>query len=229
MIDYYGVPSTNCWKITIAMEEMGLPYKFTPVNLVAGGQKKPEFLAINPVGKVPAIVDHEPPGGGEPLAVWESGAILLYLAEKTGRFLPAEPAARIHCISWLMWQMSDFGPNLGRSWEFASELHPSAPQPDDRACRYYADASRRLHAFVDENLADREFICGDEYTIVDMSVFAWVVPYRCHVLESLSHLPNLERWYRALWNRPAVQRGMDVGRKMADALPEGWRRALFDE
>jgi len=229
MIDYYGAPTTNCWKVAIALEEMGLDYRFIPVNLRAGEQRKPEFRAINPNGKVPAIVDDDPLEGGPALALFDSNAILVYLADKTKSFFPLAAAPRAQATSWLMWMASELGPIVGNSFAFASDLHPmGAPPEKDRAKEHFTESSRAIHGFLDERLADHEFIC-DEYSIVDMASWSLVVPYRLHALESLSEFPHLERWYGAVRGRPAVQRGMCVGRELTEGMPSAFREALFDE
>lgn len=229
MIDYYGAPTTNCWKVAIALEEMALEYRFVPVQLRAGDQRKPEFLAINPNGKVPAIVDHDPPTGDEPLALFDSNAILVYLADKTKSFFPQTMASRAQSTAWLMWQASELGPIVGNSFAFASDLHPmGAPPEKDRARDHFTDSSRKIHGFLDERLADHEYVC-DEYSIVDMAAWALVVPYRLHALDDLSDFPHLERWYGLVRARPAVQRGMAVGRELTEGMPSEFRKALFDE
>jgi GST-like protein len=229
MIDYYGAPTTNCWKVAIALEEMGLDYAFTPVNMRAGEQKKPEYLAINPNGKVPAIVDHNPNEGSEPLALFDSNAILLYLADKTKSFFPSAVASRAEATAWLMWQASELGPIVGNSFAFSSELHPLGGPPEgDRACEHFATASRTIHAFLNERLSDHEYIC-DEYSIVDMASWSLVLPYRLHALEDLSDFPHVQRWLDAIRSREAVQRGMAVGRELTEGMPNEFRKALFGE
>ncbi|MGH0037519.1 MAG: glutathione S-transferase N-terminal domain-containing protein [Myxococcota bacterium] len=213
MIDLYYWPTPNGWKISIALEEMELPYRIVSVNIGRGEQFEPDFLAISPNNRMPAIVDHEPLGGGAPLSVFESGAILLYLAEKTGRFLPAPARERYEAVQWLMWQMGGLGPMLGQHGHF--KLY--APEKVEYAIDRYRREADRLYGVLDRRLAHREHVAGD-YSVADMAIWPWVLTYKQQGIE-LGDFPNVRRWYDALKERPALRRGYDVGRTL--------RRAVF--
>jgi GST-like protein len=215
LIDVHYWPTPNGWKITIALEEMGLPYRIVPVNIGRGEQFAPDFLAISPNNRMPAIVDHEPEDGGQPLAVFESGAILLYLAEKTGRFLPRDVRGRSEVVQWLMWQMGGLGPMLGQHGHF--RLY--APEPVPYAIDRYQREALRLYGVLDTQLEEREFICGD-YSIADMASWPWIITYKSQQLD-IDRFPNLRRWYDGLKQRPALRRGYDVGRNLRRAVFEG--------
>ena len=208
MIDLYTWPTPNGWKISIALEEMDLAYRAIPVNLVRGEQFAPDFLRISPNGRIPAIVDHAPAEAGEPLALFESGAILLYLAEKTGRFLPRDARGRAEVTQWLMWQVGGLGPMLGQHGHFL--LY--APEPLDYAIARYGGEARRLFGVLDRRLEGREHICG-AYSIADMACWPWVVTYKSQQI-GLENFPNLRRWYEALKQRPGLRRGYDLHREL---------------
>ena len=208
MIDLYTWPTPNGWKISIALEEMDLAYRAIPVNLLRGEQFAPGFLRISPNGRIPAIVDHEPADAGEPLALFESGAILLYLAEKTGRFLPRDARGRAEVAQWLMWQVGGLGPMLGQHGHFL--LY--APEKLDYAVARYGDEARRLFGVLDRRLEGREHICG-AYSIADMACWPWVVTYKSQQI-GLETFPNLRRWYDALKRRPGLRRGYDLHREL---------------
>ena len=232
MIDLYYWPTPNGWKLSIALEELGLPYTVRPVHIGRGEQFTPEFLAISPNNRIPALVDHAPPGGGAPLASFESGAMLLYLAEKTGRLLPADLAGRQRVLSWLMWQVGGLGPMLGQHGHFrlyATEKIPYAIQ------RYEAE-TRRLYGVLNTQLAAQqaagaEHIAGD-YSIADIAVFPWTMTHKAQGL-SLDDWPAVKRWYAMLRAREAVQRGLAVGRELgrpashAGAMDAETRKNLF--
>jgi len=201
MIDLHTWRTPNGRKISIFLEEAALPYRVVPVHLGEGAQHAPEFLALNPNGRIPAIVDHDAPGG--PLAVFESGAILVYLAEKTGRFLPTEPRARADAMQWLMFQMAGVGPMMGQASWFAN----SAPEPVPLALERYVNESRRLMTVLDGHLADREHLAG-EYGIADMATFPWIDA--AWPLLGSDAMPHLGGWRERIGARPAVQRGMRV-------------------
>mgnify|MGYP001548137003 CR=1 FL=1 len=207
MIDAYYWPTPNGWKISIALEEMELPYRVIPVNIGAGAQYEPGFLKISPNNRMPAIVDHDPPGGGAPISVFESGAILIYLAEKCGRFLPKDLRPRTEVLEWLMWQMGGLGPMLGQAGPF----HFYAPEPIPYARQRYDSEMLRLYGVLDRRLAGRDHIAGD-YSIADMACWPWVLTYKRQEVD-LDRFPNVKRWYKALQARPAVRRGYDVGRE----------------
>jgi len=208
MIDLYYWPTPNGWKVSIALEEMELPYTVKPVNIGRGEQFEPAFLKISPNNRMPAIVDHEPAGGGEPIAIFESGAILLYLAEKSGKFLPQDVRGRYEVTQWLMWQMGGLGPMLGQNHHFRIY----APEPIAYAVDRYTDEGKRLYSILDGQLAGREYICGD-YSIADMACWPWIVPHDRQGLE-LGDYPNVQRWYEEMKARPALRRGFDVLREI---------------
>ena len=203
-IDLYYWPTPNGWKASIFLEELELPYEVKPVNIAAGDQFEPEFLKISPNNKMPAIVDPEGPGG-EPISVFESGAILMYLAEKTGRFLPQDPRGRYRALEWLMFQMGSVGPMLGQAHHFRQY----APEIIPYAIERYTSEAARIYRVIDRRLAESEFIAADEYTIADVAVFPWLVPHE-NQGQNLADYPNLKRWYEAVEARPAVQRGLEV-------------------
>jgi GST-like protein len=196
VIDLYTAPTPNGHKVSIALEEMGLPYALHRLSLAEDDQKKPDFLKINPNGKIPAIVDRE--AGGFP--VFESGAILIWLAEKTGRFLPTEARARSVTLQWLMWQMGGLGPMQGQAGWFRNNASENAQGVE----RYYAE-TRRLYGVMDARLAEVEHLAGD-YSIADMACFPWANSRYAQV--PTEGFPNLERWLARLNERPAVQRGL---------------------
>jgi len=216
MIDLYYWPTPNGWKISIALEEMELPYDVKYVNIGRGEQFEPEFLRISPNNRMPAIVDDDPPGGGEPVSVFESGAILIYLAEKTGRFLPGpdDPRGRKTVLEWLMWQMGGLGPMLGQNHHFRIY----APEPIDYAIKRYTDETRRLYGVLDRRLEGRDWI-ADAYSIADMACWGWVVPHDRQGIE-LDDFPNVRRWYDAMKERPAVVRGFEVGMEIRKQMAE---------
>jgi len=204
MIDLYYWPTPNGWKISIALEEMELPYEVKPVNIGRGEQFEPAFLKISPNNRMPAIVDHEPVGGGEPIAIFESGAILLYLAEKSGKFLPDDARGRYDVIQWLMWQMGGLGPMLGQNHHFRIY----APEPIPYAVDRYTNEGKRLYRVLDGQLAGREYICG-EYSIADMACWPWIVPHERQGVD-FGDFPNVRRWYEKMKARPALRRGFDL-------------------
>ena len=202
MIDFYTWSTPNGHKVAIMLEETGLEYRLHPVDLGKGEQHRSEFLAINPNGKIPAIVDREGPGG-EPLPLFESGAILLYLAEKSGRFLPTDPLERWPVISWLMFQMGGVGPMLGQAGYFLNR----ASEPVPFAVERYVAEAERLYGVVDRRLSDREFLAG-EYSIADIACFPWMrAPQRFGL--DVDDYPNVARWLQTVNARPAVQRALE--------------------
>ncbi len=200
MIDLYYWTTPNGHKITIFLEETALPYRLIPIDIGRGDQFKAEFLRISPNNKIPAIVDQQPAADGAPLSLFESGAILLYLAEKTGRFLPSEIHERYEVIQWLMWQMGGLGPMLGQNHHFS--LY--APEPIPYAIDRYRKETDRLYGVLDDLLADREFVAGD-YSIADMAIYPWIVPHQKQG-QDLADSPHLQRWFTAIAERPAVIR-----------------------
>lgn len=207
MIDLYYWTTPNGHKITIFLEETGMPYTLRPVNISNGEQFAPEFLAIAPNNRIPAIVDRDPPDGGLPLPLFESGAILMYLGGKSGKFLPTEFRARCDCIQWLFWQMAGLGPMLGQNHHFS--LY--APEKIPYAITRYQKETSRLYAVLDKRLADREYITG-EYTIADMACYPWISPERQG--QVIDDFPHLKRWKDAIAARPAVVRAYAVARQV---------------
>jgi GST-like protein len=206
MIDLYTWNTPNGRKISVALEEMGLAYKVHPVDISKGQQFEPAFLAISPNNRIPAIVDPEGPGG-RPISVFESGAILLYLAEKTGRFLPAEPRARVEVWEWLMWQMGGFGPMPGQVHHFL--MQPEGPARDYGVKRYHTE-TKRLYGVLDKRLAGRDFVASaGEPSIADFAILGWAWRHERHQV-SFEEFPSVGAWYARMMARPAVQRGFEV-------------------
>ena len=208
MIDLYYWTTPNGHKITIFLEETGLPYRILPVNISRGDQFKPEFLRISPNNRIPAIVDDAPAVGGRLVSVFESGAILQYLAEKTGKFLPKDLHGRVEVIQWLFWQMGGLGPMAGQNHHF----NQYAPQKIPYAIERYVNETNRLYSVLDKRLADREFVAGD-YSIADMASYPWVVPYERQG-QKLDDFPNLKRWFETIRARPAVVRAYELAKKI---------------
>jgi GSH-dependent disulfide-bond oxidoreductase len=208
VIDLYYWTTPNGHKITIFLEETGLPYRIVPVNISRGDQFKPEFLRISPNNRIPAIVDDAPAVGGRLVSVFESGAILQYLAEKTGKFLPKDLHGRVEVIQWLFWQMGGLGPMAGQNHHF----NQYAPQKIPYAIERYVNETNRLYSVLDKRLADREFVAGD-YSIADMASYPWVVPYERQG-QKLDDFPNLKRWFETIRARPAVVRAYELAKKI---------------
>ena len=200
MIELYYAPTPNGLKVRLFLEEAGLPHRIAPVSLSRGEQLRPEFLAIAPNGRIPAIVDSAPADGGAPLSLMESGAILCYLASKTGRFLPADERGRAEVLQWLFWQMAGLGPMAGQAGYFRVYAPESVPFAVER----YTKETHRLYTVLDRRLADRDFVAG-EYSIADIACYPWIVPHAGHG-QTLEEFPNLARWYREIGLRPAVRR-----------------------
>jgi len=200
MIDLYYWTTPNGHKITIFLEEAGLEYKIHPVNIGKAEQFAPAFLKIAPNNRIPAIVDHAPADGGQPISVFESGAILLYLAGKTGKFIPKDLRGQVATLEWLMWQMAGLGPMAGQNHHFANY----APEKIPYAIERYVKETSRLYAVLDKRLAGRDFIAGREYTIADMACYPWIIPDRQG--QSFDDFPNLERWHASIKARPATAR-----------------------
>jgi GST-like protein len=200
MIDLHYWTTPNGHKITIFLEETGLPYKIFPVNIGKGEQFKREFLAISPNNRIPAMVDHDPPGGGAPIAVFESGAMLLYLADKTGRFIPKDIRGRTDVLQWLFWQMGNLGPMSGQNNHFSNYAVEKLPYAMDR----YRNEVNRLYGVLDRRLADRPFLAGD-YSIADIASYPWVALHeRQH--QKIDDFPQVKRWLATIAARPAVVR-----------------------
>jgi GST-like protein len=226
MIELYFAATPNGLKIKLFLEETGLPYFITPVSLSKGEQFQPAFLAISPNNKIPAIVDHAPAGGGAPIAVFESGAILQYLAEKSGQLMPTDLRDRLEVLEWLYWQVGGLGPMGGQAGHF----RVYAPEPVPYAIDRYTRELTRLYGVLDRRLADREFIAG-AFSIADIASYPWIVPHEAHG-QTLSDFPNLERWFMAISARPATQRtyeGVESSYAPKQALSEEERRVLFGQ
>ncbi len=227
MIDLYYWTTPNGHKVTMFLEETGTPYRVVPVDIGKGEQFAPDFLAIAPNNRIPAMVDHEPAGGGVPVSVFESGAMLLYLAEKTGRFIPADLRGRTEVLQWLFWQMAGLGPMSGQNGHFNVYAPEKVPYAIDR----YVKETNRLYGVLNKRLADREFMAG-EYSIADMASYPWIVPYKTYG-QDLEDFPHLKRWFEAIRARPATQRAYDKARevnpRMGQPMTEEAKRLLFGQ
>ena len=208
MIDIYFWPTPNGYKITVMCEEVGLKYNIIPVNIGAGDQFKPEFLKISPNNRMPAIVDPDGPDG-KPIAIFESGAILMYLAEKTGKLMPSDPRGKYNVIQWLMFQMASVGPMLGQAHHF----RVYAPEKLEYAIDRYTNEAKRIYNMIDKQLSQTPYIAGD-YSIADIAIYPWLVPHNMQG-QNLDDFPHLKKWYEGLRARPAVQAGLAA---MADQL-----------
>jgi len=206
MIDLHYWPTPNGHKITLFLEESGLDYRVHPVDIGKGEQFRPAFLAISPNNRMPAIVDRAPADGGAPISVFESGAILSYLADKTGRFVPAALRERIVVDEWLFWQVGGLGPMAGQNHHF----NRFAPEKIPYAIERYVKETARLYGVLDRRLDGRAFIAGDDYTIADMACYPWIVPHAMQQ-QAIGDFPNLERWLEAIAARPATQRAYAIG------------------
>jgi GSH-dependent disulfide-bond oxidoreductase len=213
-IDLYYWPTPNGWKITIFLEEVDLPYNVVPVDIAAGDQYEPEFLKISPNNKMPAIIDPEGPDGA-PISLFESGAILIYLAEKIKMFFPQTPRERYVVLQWLMFQMGHVGPMLGQ----ANHFRQYAPEKIPYAVERYTNEAARLYRVIDRRLAETTFIAGDEYTIADMAIFPWLRSHE-NQGQSLDDYPSLKRWYEGMEARPAIRRALDVGKELRRSLTD---------
>ena len=225
MIDLYYWTTPNGHKITIFLEEAELSYRIVPVNISKGEQFKPEFLAISPNNRMPAIVDHRPKDNGKPISVFESGAILLYLAEKTGKYLPSSLRERTQVMEWLFWQMGGLGPMAGQNHHFAHYAPEKIPYAIDR----YVKETNRLYGVLDRQLAGHEFIAG-RYSIADMATYPWIVPH-ARQGQKLEDFPNLKRWFEAMRVRPAVVRAYARASEIntEPTVSEASRKILFGQ
>ncbi len=213
MIRFYTWPTPNGFKVSIMLEETGLDYEVVPIDIRSGDQFKPDFLEISPNNKMPAIIDTDSPGG-EPYPLFESGAILMYLAEKTGRFMPSDVAARYRVVEWLMFQMGGVGPMLGQTHHFRQY----APEPIPYAVDRYTKEAGRLYGVLDRRLGEVEYLSGGDYSIADMATFPWLRrPERQG--QDMADFPNLKRWFDAIAARPAVQRGLELLKEHQSAGP----------
>jgi GST-like protein len=208
MLDLYFWPTPNGKKVTILLEELGLPYKIIPVNIQRGDQFKDDFLKMNPNHRMPVIVDHEPMGGGAPLSVFESGAIMMYIAEKAGRFWPQDPRGKYEVTQWVIWQMANQGPKLGECGHFRRLGDKQGDQ--SYAVNRFTDEANRLYGVLNNRLYERRYLAGDEYTIADMISYPWTVNWKVQG-QDIDEFKYVKRWQEELAARPAVQRGMAVG------------------
>jgi GST-like protein len=224
VIDLYYWTTSNGHKITMFLEETGMSYTIRPVNIGKGEQFDPQFLKISPNNRIPAIVDHAPKDGGAPIAMFESGAILLYLADKAGRLIPQETRARLDCIQWLFWQVANLGPMAGQNHYFSLFAGERIPYAIDR----YVRETGRLYAVLNKRLADREFIVG-EYSIADIACYPWILPER--QLQDMDNFPHIRRWKETIRARPATVRSQAVAKKInpvqKGALTKEEDRILF--
>ena len=222
MIDLHYAPTPNGWKISIMLEELGVPYTVFPVNIRNGDQFKPEFLAVSPNNRIPAIVDHAPADGGPAVPMFETGAILIYLAEKSGRFLPTDMRARFNVIQWLMWQMGGLGPMLGQHGHFA--LY--APEKIPYAIQRYRDETSRLYAVLNRQLGKTGAYVAGEYSIADIACFPWTMTHKAQGF-TLDDFPHIKRWYADIRARPKVQAGLAVGKFDRTPFTEEQRKNMF--
>ena len=225
MIDLYYWPTPNGHKITMFLEEAGLDYEIKPIDIGRGAQFEPDFLKIAPNNRMPAIVDHEPADGGAPISVFESGAILHYLAEKTGQFLPSDLRGRTEVMQWLFWQMGGLGPMLGQNHHFKVY----APEPLPYAIERYVNETTRLYNVLNRRLADRDFVAG-AYSIADMACYPWIVPYERQG-QNLDDFPQLKRWFEAVRARPATVRAYEKGElyRTRETVDEEAKKVLFGQ
>jgi GST-like protein len=221
MIDVHYWPTPNGKKVTILLEECGLPYRVVPCRIGQGDQFTPEFLAISPNNRMPAIVDHEPADGGAPISIFESGAIMMYLADKAGRFYPRDLRPRTECQQWVMWQMANQGPKTGECGHFRRLGDEQGDQ--SYGVRRFTDEVNRLYGVMNNRLYDRRYLIGDEYTIADMISYPWTVTWKAQG-QDIEEFPYFKRWFEELSARPALQRGMavgsDLGQDMGKLSPE---------
>jgi GST-like protein len=227
MIDLYFWPTPNGLKITIMLEELGAPYTVHPVNITKGEQFRPDFLAISPNNRMPAIVDTAPADGGEPLSIFESGAILTYLADRHGRFGGATPRERIAVSEWLFWQMGGLGPMAGQAHHFRQY----APEPVPYAIERYTKEVGRLYGVMNTRLETVPYLAGQDYSIADIAAWPWVVPHERQG-QDLNDFPHLKRWFETIAARPAVEKGRRVGedwRRDNSVTSESARKVLFGQ
>jgi GST-like protein len=225
MIDLHYWTTPNGHKIVIALEELGLPYRIVPVNIATGEQFRPEFLSISPNNRIPAIVDHEPAGGGQPISIFESGAILEYPADKSGRLLPRQVRPRFEALQWLYWQMANLGPMAGQNHHFARYAPERIPYATER----YINETNRLYGVLNQRLADRSMIAG-EYSIADIACYPWIKVYR-RQSQDLAEFPNIARWLEAVAARPAVVRAYEIAATIntGATVTEESRKHLFGQ
>lgn len=227
MIDLYYWPTPNGHKITLFLEETGLPYTIHPINIGKGEQFQPDFLKIAPNNRMPAIIDHDPADGGTPLSLFESGAILLYLAEKTGKLIPVDLRGRAEVLQWLFWQMGGLGPMAGQNHHFRNYAPEKLPYAIDR----YVNETNRLYGVLDRRLADRAFVAGDDYTIADMASYPWVLPEPQG--QNIEDFSNLKRWKEAIADRPATKtayaKGEEIRPSEQPSMTDEQKKIMFGQ
>ena len=226
MIELYYWPTPNGHKVTMFLEEAGIPYEIKPVDISAGDQFKPAFLRVSPNNRMPAIIDHAPADRGAPISVFESGAILLYLAEKTGRFLPADRRRRTTVLEWLFWQVGGLGPMAGQNHHFTQY----APEKIAYAIDRYVKETNRLYGVLDHRLDGRPFIAGSDYSIADMAAYPWIVPHKRQG-QNLDDFPNIKRWFEIIRAQPATIRAYEKGKPWMNrpAVTEEGKKILFGQ
>ena len=224
-MELYYWPTPNGHKITIFLEEAGLEYEIIPVNIGAGEQFQPDFLKISPNNRMPALIDREPTGGGEPISIFESGAILLYLGEKTGKFLPTDWRQRKSVLEWLFWQVGGLGPMAGQNHHFSQYAPQKIPYAIDR----YVRETNRLYGVLNRQLEGKKYIAG-EYSIADMACYPWIVPYELQQ-QKLDDFPHLKRWFETIEKRPAVVQAYEKGKPFANrpTVTKESRQILFGQ
>ena len=221
-IDLYFWPTPNGFKVTIYLEELDIPYTVHPINIGQGDQFKPEFLAFSPNNRMPAIIDPEGPDG-EPISVFESGAILQYLGRKFGAFYPSDERGRVKVEEWLMWQMGGFGPMLGQNHHF----NQYAPEDVPYAKKRYTDETHRLYGVLNRQLEGRDYITG-EYSIADMACIGWAKGWENQKMD-ITEFPNVDRWLKTMMARPAVERGLAVGKEFRKPMSDDDKKVLFNQ
>ena len=233
MLDLHYWPTPNGKKVTILLEECGLEYNVVPCRIGRGDQFTDEFLSISPNNRMPALVDHDPLGGGEPIAVFESGAIMLYLAEKTGQFWPQDPATKYEVVQWVMWQMANQGPKLGECGHFRRAGESEGDQ--SYAVRRFTDEANRLYGVLNNRLYDRPYLAGNEYTIADMISYPWCMGWE-NQGQDINEFVHFKRWFEELGARPGVERGMAVTAgptedfsKLSDQERDQLRKLLYNQ
>jgi GSH-dependent disulfide-bond oxidoreductase len=226
MIDVYYWPTPNGHKITMFLEEAAVPYRIVPVDISSGAQFEPEFLAISPNNRMPAIIDHAPEDGGAPISVFESGAILVYLAEKTGHLLPRDIRGRKTVLEWLFWQVAGLGPMAGQNHHFGRY----APEKIPYAVERYVNETNRLYGVLDRRLAHHPYLAGEAYSIADVAAYPWIVPWELQQ-QTLADFPSLRRWFDAIAARPATARAYARGNdyRNTSVVTEESRKVLFGQ
>ena len=225
MIDLHYWPTPNGHKVAMFLEETAMPYRLVPVNIGKGEQFKPDFLAISPNNRMPAIVDHQPSDGGAPISVFESGAILLYLAEKSEQFMPLDIRARTEVTEWLFWQVAGLGPMAGQNHHFARY----APEKLPYAIERYVKETNRLYGVLNKRLGGREFIAG-AYSIADMAAYPWIVPHEAQG-QNLADFPHIKRWFEAIKTRPATVRAYELAPTFSNSsiMTDDAKKVLFGQ